>query len=277
MSTLERLRASDPARDLEPTPPEELLRAIVATPRKRRRRRAALLLAPVTGAAAVAALLLAPAGSTDLAARAYAQTAPAADAILYVRTTTHTVMPPSRSGVREQTFRRERWQQGGRWRSVMRYQDEVFVEFRDADGVLHLPDGTKARREDGGDAEDYIDRSTPGFLATFRKAYENGTLDESGEARFAGRAAKRYVVRERDNVSEYFLDAETGEPLGSRQRLALYKAEIGRDRRPTAGKPMGHMEITETVEALQQLPPTPENLAKLTARAERAARPGRTG
>jgi hypothetical protein len=263
MSTLERLRASDPARDLDPTPPEDLLRAIVATPRKRRhRRRAALALIPVT-AAAVAALLLAPTGSTDLAARAYAQTTPAADAILYVRTTTHSVMPPPG---KEQTFRRERWQQGGRWRSVMRYQDEVLVEVRDANGVLHLPDGGTWRREDGGDAKDYIDRSEPGFLTNFRKAYESGRLDESGDARFAGRAAKRYVVRERDNVSEYFLDAETGEPLGSRQRLALYRARIGPHRRPLAGKPMGYMEITETVEALQQLPPTPANLALLTER-----------
>ena len=79
MTTLERLRSADPARDLDPTPPEDLLRAIVATPRRRarRRRRAAFALVPVT-AAALAALFLLPGGSTDLAARAYAQTAPEA-------------------------------------------------------------------------------------------------------------------------------------------------------------------------------------------------------
>ena len=264
MSTLERLRASDPARALDPTPPEDLLRAIVTTPRKpRKRRRAALALVPVT-AAAVAALLLAPTGSTDLAARAYAQTAPANDSILYVRTTMRQRMEQDGRTERDETSRRERWQQGGRWRSILHDRGEVYVEIRGADGVLRFSDGTTARREDGGDARDYIDRSEPGFLNDFRKAYESGRLDESGDARFAGRAAKRYIVTERDNVSEYFLDAETGMPLGSRQRMVTYAPEIGPDRRPTLGKPIGFLEITETVKALEQLPSTPENLAKLT-------------
>ena len=139
MSTLERLRASDPARALDPTPPEDLLRAIVATPqRPRRRRRAALALVPVT-AAAVAALLLAPTGSTDLAARAYAQTAPANDSILYVRTTTRQRMEQDGRTERDETSWRERWQQDGRWRSILHHQGEVFVEVRDADGVLRCP------------------------------------------------------------------------------------------------------------------------------------------
>jgi hypothetical protein len=279
MSTLERLRASDPARDLEPTPPDELLRAIVATPRRPRRRRAALLLAPVTGAAAVAALLLAPTGSTDLAARAYAQTAPANDSILYVRTTMRQRMVVRGRTERDETSRRERWQQGARWHSILHHQGEVYEEVRGADGVLHLPDGTTARREDGGDAQDYIDRSEPGFLTNFRRAYESGRLDESGDARFAGRAAKRYVVVDRyGGRSEYFLDAETGAPLGSSQRMVMFAPKIGPDRRPAVGKPNGYLFLTETVEALQQLPPTPENLAKLSGPTSApAARPGQPG
>ena len=64
-------------------------------------------------------------------------------------------------------------------------------------------------------------------------------------------------------------------PLGSRQRMVIYSAEIGPDRKPKPGKPNGHMLMTETVEALEQLPPTPENLAKLTdARAAGSGRPG---
>ena len=163
----------------------------------------------------------------------------------------------------DETSRSERWQQGGRWRSIYTHQGDVYVEVRDADGVLHLPDGGTWRREDGGDALDYIDRSEPGFLAAFRKAYENGTLDESGDTRFAGRAAKRYVVEDHGNVSEYFLDTETGMPLGSRRRQVMYSAELGADRRPTMGARSGFHLTVETVEALEQLPPTPENLAKL--------------
>jgi hypothetical protein len=264
MTTLERLRTADPARDLDPAPPEDLLRAIVATPRRRRRRRLPLVLVPVT-AAALAALFLLPGGSTDLAARAYAQTAPEANSILYVRTTMHHVMERDGRRERDELDRRERWQQGGRWRSVLQHQGETYVEVRDADGTLHLPDGETARREDGGEAKDYIDRSAPSFLATFRKAYENGQLDESGETSFAGRAAKRYVVVDRyGGRSEYFIDAETGMPLGSRQKLVMYSVRIGPDRRPRPDKPNGHVLLTETVEALEQLPPTPENLAKLS-------------
>jgi hypothetical protein len=274
MTTLERLRAADPARDVDPAPPEDLLRAIVASPRQRRRRRAAFALVPVT-AAALAALFLLPGGSTDLAARAYAQTAPAADSILYVRTTMQQKMVQDGRTIRDDTDRQERWQQGGRWRQVLEHDGELFVEVREADGTLHLPDGTKARREDGGDAQDYIDRSEPGFLTSFRKAYEDGTLDERGDATFAGRAAKVYVVVDKyGSRSEFFIDAEDGMPLGSRQRLVGFSVEVGEDGKPGPGKPNGYLLMTETVEALEQLPPTPENLAKLTdARATGSGRP----
>ena len=143
-------------------------------------------------------------------------------------------MEPNGKRMQDDTSRRERWQQGGRWRSVMQLEGEEYVEVRDADGTLHLPDGTTARREDGGDAEDYIDRSEPGFLANFRKAYENGTLDESGEARFAGRAAKRYVVvdrarQPRPSTSSTPRPACRSAPASG---WRSYEAEIGPDRRP---------------------------------------------
>ena len=140
MSTLERLRASDPARDLDPTPPEDLLRAIVATPRRPRQappRRARAR--PRDRRGGRRRSCSPPRGSTDLAARAYAQTAPADDSILYVRTTMRQRMEQDGRTERDETSRRERWQQGGRWRSVLHHQGEVYVEVRDADGVLHLP------------------------------------------------------------------------------------------------------------------------------------------
>lgn len=266
MTTLERLRASDPARDLDPAPPEELLRAIVATPRpeKRRRRRAPLALV-AAGAAIAAAFVALGGGSTDLAARAYAQTAPGPDTILYVRTKLRmTIEIPGRED--EEVSNRERWQRGERWRSVLRLDGRVYEEVRGADGVLRFSDGETARREDGGEAKEYIERGSIDFLTQFRTAYRSGKLDEGGDTRFAGRPAKRYVVTSPNtrNRAEYFIDAETGMPLGSRDRLEAFAPEIGPDRRPRAGKSVGFHVQETLVEAIEQLPPTPENVAKLS-------------
>ena len=69
---------------------------------------------------------------------------------------------------------------------------------------------------------------------------------------------------DRDNRAEYFLDAETGMPLGSRQVFAMYEPRIAPGGRLSMGKLTGTATYTVTVDALEQLPPTPENLAKLT-------------
>ena len=267
MTTLERLRASDPARDLDPTPPDDLLRTIVATPqrpRRSRRRRASLALVPVIAAAA-AALVLLPGGSTDLAARAYAQSAPQADSILYVRTTTiGKVRFPGHDGDTEMVT--DRWQQGERWRAVTRHNDGISIETRGADGVLSFSDGETARRADGPEMQEYIDRRSIGFLAEFRRDYERGKLDESGAAEFAGRPATRYVVDtpEPGNSAEYFLDAETGMPLGSRLVFGMHEPKRAPGGGLRSGKLIGSATYVVTVDALEQLPPTPENLAKLT-------------
>ena len=245
MTTLERLRTADPARDLDPDAaggPPARDRRHAAAQAQPQAPRAALALVPVT-AAALAALFLLPGGSTDLAARAYAQTAPEANSILYVRST---MQPRDGAGRPAPSRTRPRGASAGsRAGAGARYCiARARCTWRSATPTASCacPMATTARREDGGDAEYYIDRSEPGFLANFRKAYENGRLDESGDARFAGRAAKRYVVTDRyGSRSEYFLDAETGMPLGSRQRMVIYSAEIGPDRTPELGKPNGHM------------------------------------
>jgi hypothetical protein len=268
---LDRLRASDPARDLDATAPEELLQTLLATPRpqarRRRPRRKKLVLLPAAAIAGAAALLvLLPGGSPDLAARAYAQTAPAHDSILYVHTTT-TLSQRVPGDNNDKVSSSARWQQGERWHAITHFgKDEVVEEIRGADGVLHFSDGETARREDGGDAQQYIDRRATGFLAEFRSDYETGRLDESGEAVFNGRPAKRYVVVEKEGESrgEYFLDAETGMPLGSRRTGALYRSDIGADRRPKLGPKIGTLTDVTTVDALEQLPATPENEKQLS-------------
>jgi hypothetical protein len=212
---------------------------------------------PAAVAAAIAVVLV-PGAKTDLAARAYAQTAPAGDRILYVRTTIDTEMRAP--GVTRDTHAvTDRWQQEARWHQRTTYDGRTSEETRGKDGVLRFSDGVTATRD--GALGDYIDMRAAGFVEEFRKRYERGTLDESGTATFNGRPAKRYVVDEDRTRREYFIDAETGMPLGSVERFAVLTAKPGE---PVKGRgPSGTFTATTTVRALEQLPPTPENLAKL--------------
>ncbi|MBE2319660.1 hypothetical protein DVA67_027070 [Solirubrobacter sp. CPCC 204708] len=258
--TLDRLRAADPARDLEVPVPEDLLTRLVSTPRRRRRRRTrrAALAVPFAVAASIAgfALLAPDVTPPDLAARAYAQTAVPAEEILYTRITSRTEsngpgVPPSESRTEE------RWQLGARWHTISRHSSgERFEEYLDADGVLHFTNGDTARRSDGGDARMYIDQHAPGFLREFRQAYERGALDPAGDTTFNGRAAKRYIVTWDRSRAEYFIDADTGTPLGSRSVMAIYG--------PDRTSQIGEQRTTVVVEALESLPPTRENLNRLT-------------
>ena len=249
---LERLRAADPARDVDPAAPDALLEQLLATPRPtpRRRRRRALILVPVAVAAACAAVLI-PGTKTDLAARAYAQTAPAGDRILYVRTTIDTTMRgPTVS--RDTHALTDRWQQGDRWHVRTANDGIVIEETRGADGILRISDGKTTVDATGDEMRGYIAERESGFIEEFRKRYEGGTLDESGTATFDGRPARRYVFSDEDgNLHEFFLDAETGLPLGA---IETFTAR---------SRGAGTFIVTTRVRALEQLPPTPENLAKL--------------
>jgi hypothetical protein len=88
-----------------------------------------------------------------------------------------------------------------------------------------------------------------GIVAQYRAAYENGRLADAGTAEFAGHAAHKYAV-DLSAVAraEYYLDAQTGAPLGA-------VVESHDDR--------GTYRWVEVVESMERLPPTPENLAKL--------------
>ena len=104
----------------------------------------------------------------------------------------------------------------------------------------------------GDTMRDYIADRESGFIEEFRQRYEGGKLDESGTATFDGVPARRYVFHDEDgNLHEFFLDAETGLPLGAIETFQV---------RSRGG---GTFIVTTRVEALEQLPPTPENLAKL--------------
>ncbi len=257
---IERLRAADPARAVDPAPPEALLAQLRATPRgkPRRSRRRALVLVPIAAAIATGAVLI-PGAKTDLAARAYAQTAPAGDRILYVRTTidTRTRTPTIDDATHAVT---ERWQRGEQWHQRTAIDGHVYAEVRGADGVLRFSDDITGTPD--GELKQHIDRRAPGFVEEFRRRYQRGTLDESGTTTFNGRPARKYVVGKERTRREYFIDAETGLPLGSVERFAILTPAPGK---PVKGqRPNGTFTATTTVKALEQLPATPENLAKLT-------------
>ncbi len=274
------------ARDLDPTAPEALLHALTAVPRrpqKRRRPRATRLLLPLAAAAAVTgAAVLEPGGSTDLAAKAYAQTAPPPAQILYVRTTMReTIDTPAHHDVNTSTT--EVWERGGVSHSILRYGPGLrhrTDEWLAADGTLRLRSDVSGeettRRQDGQEQREYIDRKAPGFVATFRRDYERGRLDARGDARFAGRPARRYVVTTEGDRQESYLDAESGAPLGSKHTVTLSEVRIGPDRKPLPepGKRSGTASYVTTVEALDHLPPTPANLAKLGGCRRSATVPG---
>jgi hypothetical protein len=91
---------------------------------------------------------------------------------------------------------------------------------------------------------------TAGIGSTWRSA----PMDAGGEADFHGRSARRYVVTVEDVREEFYLDAESGFPVGSKFSF-------------TSTGPGGEQHIdTEvtTVEALEHLPATTEDLGELS-------------
>lgn len=273
--TLDRLRAADPARNLDPDAPDDLLVALTAAPRRTRRRRANRLgraLVALTAAAAVAVgvAFVAPGAAPDLAAEAYAQMAPDPERILYVRTRMQaTIDTPGRDDVEASTT--ELWQRAGLFHRITRYDGtpaKLSDETLDADGVLRLRsngDERTLRPEDGDEQRQAIIDRMSDFVTSFRRDYERGHLDESGDVTFAGRPARRYVVASAEAREEYYLDAETGAPLGSKRVHTMHEVRAGEDGtpRPERGTPSGTATYVTVVEALDHLPPTEENLAKV--------------
>ncbi|WP_028063052.1 hypothetical protein [Solirubrobacter soli] len=268
---LDRMRALDPARDTDLTPPDELLSALLADfPEPRRRRRFMLALPAGALAAAAAAVIAFTGGSTpDLAAQAYAQTSQARD-ILYVRARVVSQFGSDRLEMtRENWLYRDRARRhddvGAKGWSDMVLRPDGSVRFRNRDGQ-----DVVSTDADGPDAQSWHQQLQQNFVAEFRRNYQKGTLDPAGTAEFAGRRAQVYVVdtsgvapavprfKIREGTwtdhREFFIDADDGTPLGSIQESTT----------KTPGQPAMTSRVVETVEAIEHLEPTPENLAKLS-------------
>lgn len=285
---LDRLRDRDPAAHVRAEPPAHLLAQITDTPRATSARgfprlgRPAQLAFGATAVAAIAAVLAVALGggsSLDLTARAYAQTS-ASDHVLHVITDTRT--RSTDATVPTQDTRNEWWTHEREAHAVYRTEQNgkqfSYDQLLGNDGVVHNrmtgPNGVEEQtfgEAEGAEGEAVVAALREGFVARFRQAYEKGELDPSGTTTFSGRRAQRYNVQDRESVASYFLDAETGAPLGWVQTLTMYAPKMvnGKpqivDGRPVRGEQQT-MTITETVERIEQLPVDAESLAAVRTR-----------
>jgi hypothetical protein len=269
-----------PAEDLDAPPPAAVLERITATPRRPPRRvprRLVLAAVAAVAAAAAAAGLIAPGGSVDPAARAYAQTAPG-DHVLFTDVTTTMVM----TGFHPQTesFHDQMWQHADRSHrisDVSQDDNDSSTPSREHFEYVKVGDLLRARMPSGeiqtvraseGEEARQILQTENNFVDAFRRRYAKHTLRDAGATTFDGRPARAYAVTDPDpgNSETYYLDPETGDPLGSIRTYALYKAELGPDDKPVVTKTKaGEARYTEVVNRLEHLPLTPANLAQLTA------------
>lgn len=294
------LADADPARELDPTPSEELLAQLLARPRvsrvtrrHRRARRAVLtpMIALAVGAAVMAAVLVASPsgpvrttgrGSLALAAQAYAKTNAAPGDIV------HTVAKfesTDASGRTLETGSIDEWHRGQETHRIERdYSTNgrltaALDQLIGADGIMRQIDQDGAYRivgkADNPDAANVIATRQSGFIEEFRHLYERGQLDPGSEAQFAGRPAQRYVVSAQQNTQKIVVDGQTDPAPPSAPQGPEQVFYIDRD----TGEPLGYTSTlrsddgeggapttaryVETVTSIEQLASTPESLSKL--------------
>jgi hypothetical protein len=287
--SLTRLERADPIAYLDAPhhapPPADVLERIVATPLPRRRRwtRPAVGAVAVAAAAAAAlAFLPSSGGKVDLAARAYAATAPEDDVI-------YTVITSENDSPRfQQRTRLTLWQRGdrmhnieevvqtgvnpGEWRYEHDQKDGVFrTLLRGKVDAIRIDDpGWKGEEGRQGFALNLLT-----VVDRFRARFAEHKMRDDGETTFAGRKVHAYTVLdpETPGVREtFYLDPETSLPVGDVHVLPIVADVDPKTRRPVPGaKPVSVMRITEVVERYERLAPTPENLKLLDAPAIDAA------
>jgi hypothetical protein len=243
-------------------------------------------------AMAAAAVALLPGGSPiDPAARAYAQTAPG-EHVLHVDLTLTTVMTgdhPMQQRTDDQIWQyRDR---AHRVETTTQHDDRAGTPERETFDHVKVGDVMWTRMDDGeiqtlraSDSDEArmaveVDRD---FIASFRRRYASHSLRDAGETEFAGRRARAYevtnpraptpgIMRLPVDSETYYVDAETGDPLGSVKTLALrtFKRPDGQSKFRADSVPVGpktgEMRMTEVVNRIERLPLTPENRARLTA------------
>ena len=268
-----RLRDSDPATAFDAQtsapPPAHVLERIVATPPPRAHRRRLLpagAAVAVAALAAVAFLVLGGSPKVDLAARAYAATAPE-DAVIFTQTTLIADGPEGHHTLNRTTS----WQRGDRMHNVMEI-DEDGKHWRyehDQNGPVFrtLVDGKvrSIRSDDPGWKDDEGSKGFAENLQTvverFRARYQD--MRDAGDTTFNGRPARAYTSGD----ETYYVDRETALPLGRVTVAKTYRAAIDpKTRTPVRGEPMGELRTTETVDRFERLPATPRTSRSSTRR-----------
>jgi hypothetical protein len=220
-----------------------------------------------------------------LASRAYEQTSVAPGQILYTRVVGSTVVTDASGTHPRDTVTIEEWHRGRETHRLETYRSPegkltaALDHVIGADGVMRQIDEQGGYRivrpSDNQDAASVIANQQAGVIEEFRRRYIQGRLDAAGDATFAGRPARRYVVVPQPAViapqgspfrgapapvepkQAFYVDQETGMPLGYTSSLPLALPADG-------GVPQtGTTTFEETVRAVKHLTPTSNNLAKL--------------
>ncbi|MEJ7891456.1 MAG: hypothetical protein WKF94_02315 [Solirubrobacteraceae bacterium] len=223
-------------------------------------------------------------GDLALASRAYAQTNPRPGKILHTVVTFVSTREFVETGeVTVETIGRvEQWHRGTESHTLNRYGGPgtagrgQALDHVVANGVMRQvsADGSYriVRASDNGDSARVIREEQRGFIEEFRRRYEQGDLDPDGDVTFAGRPARRYlhtqIVKGRDTegkllfenpgpTTAYYIDRETGDPLGSRL------VDDGPGDTMLPGGRVIESESEQIVRLIEWLPPTRENLDDL--------------
>jgi hypothetical protein len=162
------------------------------------------------------------------------------------------------------------WQRGDQSRRIHTQQRErgrpLVFDFVRQDGVLRvrLPGGEiqTVRENYGSQAGDILETERTSFVDRFRARYADAELRDAGRVTFDGRPAYAYEVLGgtaggRGQRETFYLEPETGMPMGSVTTLPFYD--------PERGVRVGEVRATEVLRKFERLPATPENLAPLVA------------
>jgi hypothetical protein len=221
--------------------------AAATPPRRRRPPRRLLVAVPIAAAALLFAVPMAlNHGGGSLAARAYAATDPGDQIVHEVAVMT---IPPGEGG--PATMTNETWYRpsDGTARSIQSVPGHSASEaVHDADGVVHFttPEGTTETVAPETEAARQRIDWTRSVTLTFRRDYEQQQLRDDGMTTLDGRPVHAYSA-DRDT---WYIDPDTALPVGQREMVRTPPDPTWRP-------------VTMVIKTYEQLPPTPENLAKL--------------
>jgi hypothetical protein len=122
----------------------------------------------------------------------------------------------------------------------------------DANGRLTLRGGDAGPDWTENSDPAFVRKNATDFLHEFRVAYVNKQLEDAGPARFDGRAAEAFTVKQPDGITEetWYVDPRTARPLGDVRRFAGEGGQV----------------VTRRLTTYEKLPATADNRTLLSVR-----------